>query len=81
VRAEDRTRTRIDFSATTAGPAMSVGVTITSRTERSFEGLMLGKQRVRATTMDYSRDFDAAEVVLTEDEPIKAITLSVLYSR
>jgi hypothetical protein len=65
----------------TPGPAVSVGVTITSRTERSFEGLMIGKHRLRATTMDYSHDFDVAEVVLAADDPVKAITLTVPYSR
>ena len=65
----------------TPGAAISNGVTVTGRIERQFVGLKFGKQHVRATTMDYERDFDTAEVVLSPDEPVKRVTLSVPYSR
>lgn len=63
------------------GPAMSASASVTGRTERSFVALQYGKHHVRATTMEYDRDFDAVDVVLTPDEPVKRVSLSVPYSR
>ena len=63
------------------GGIMSVGVTVTGRIRRTFVGLVPGKQTVTATTMNYGQVFDAAEVVLTRDEPVRSVTLSVPYSR
>jgi hypothetical protein len=31
--------------------------------------------------MEFDRDFDAVDVVLTPDEPVRRISLSVPYSR
>ena len=61
--------------------AGSASVTVTGRAERSFVALPYGKHHVRATTMEFDRDFDAVDVVLTPDEPVKRISLSVPYSR
>ena len=62
------------------GRGISVGVTVTGRTVRTFVGLERGKHTVKATTMDYA-PFDVAEVLLTRDEPVRTVTLSVPYSR
>jgi hypothetical protein len=65
------------------GPVTGRGatVTVTGRVARPFVGLEYGKHHVRATTFEYDRDFDAVEVVLTPEEPVKRISLSVPYSR
>jgi len=63
------------------GSATSASVTVTARAERSFVALPYGKHHVRATTMEYDRDFDAVDVVLTPEAPVKRVSLSVPYSR
>ncbi len=60
---------------------MSVGVTVAGRVARPFVGLDYGRHRLRATTMDYEHEFDSKEIVLSEKEPLKSVTLSVPYSR
>jgi hypothetical protein len=66
-----------------SGPVTGRGatVTVTARVERAFVGLEYGKHRLRATTFTYDHDFDAVDVVLTPDEPVKRVSLSVPYSR
>ena len=73
--------TQILLEDSGGGWAGSASVTVTGRVERSFVALQYGKHHVRATTMEYDRDFDAVDVVLTPDEPVKRISLSVPYSR
>jgi hypothetical protein len=73
--------TPILLTDSSPGPSMSASASVTGRTERSFVALQYGKHHVRATTMEYDRDFDAVDVVLTPDEPVKRISLSVPYSR
>ena len=70
--------TPILLAESSAGRA---SVSITGRVERSFVALPYGKHHVRATTMEFDRDFDAVDVVLTPDEPVRRISLSVPYSR
>jgi hypothetical protein len=73
--------TQILLVLSSPGLGMSGGVSVTGRSEHSFAGLKFGKYRLRATTMDDSHNFDAVEVVLSPDEPVKNVTLSVPYSR
>lgn len=73
--------TQVLLVLSSPGVGMSSVVSVTGRIEHSFAGLKFGKHRLRATTMDYSHDFDAVEVVLSPDEPVKSVTLSVPYSR
>jgi hypothetical protein len=56
-------------------------ITVTAQVVRPFVALEYGKHHVRATTLEYDRDFDAVDVVLTPDEPVQRISLSVPYSR
>jgi hypothetical protein len=66
-----------------SGPGFGGGssVAVTGRIERAFVALEYGKHRIRATTFQYDQEFDAVDVVLTPDEPVKRISLSVPYSR
>jgi hypothetical protein len=60
---------------------LSTGVTVTGRALVAFAGLTPGKVTVKATSMDYRQTFDVTEVVLTPDEPVRSVTLSVPYTR
>ena len=59
---------------------ISAAVTVTGRTRLAFVGLIPGRVTVKATTMD-GQVFDGAEVMLTPNEPVRSVTLSVPYSR
>ena len=63
------------------GGITSVPATIAGPTRRSFVGLVPGKHTVAAVTMDRGQTFDTADVVLTRDDPVRSVTLSVPYSR
>jgi hypothetical protein len=73
--------TPVLLAMSSSARGISASVTVTGPTRQAFVGLEPGKVTVRATTMDYRQVFDAAEVVLTRDEPVRSVTLSVPYSR